>query len=56
MSIVDRFFADIRKSIAEARFESDVEAFTKIYEEDMPAGTGSGPRYARNFSNAVHSC
>ncbi|ERF69776.1 hypothetical protein EPUS_07032 [Endocarpon pusillum Z07020] len=44
LSTMDRFFDACRKSIANGSFEEDVELFTRRYETDMPAKTGSGPR------------
>lgn len=44
LSTMDRFFDACRESIASGAFEDDVELFTRLYETDMPAQTGSGPR------------
>ena len=44
LSVMDRFFDACRKSIANGAFEEDVGLFTRRYETDMPARTGSGPR------------
>lgn len=45
--IIDLFFAGRRSSIAAGTFEADVEAFGKLYESQLPAKTGQGPRYAK---------
>ena len=43
--IMDVFFAGVRKSIACGTFEDDCAAFRRVYEPDLPAKTGQGPRY-----------
>jgi queuine tRNA-ribosyltransferase accessory subunit len=44
LSIMDRFFEACRRSIAKGTFEEDVKTFSRNYEAEMPAKTGSGPR------------
>ncbi|KAK4981847.1 hypothetical protein LTR66_009660 [Elasticomyces elasticus] len=42
--VVDRFFAGVRQSIAQDLFETEKEAFERVYEPDLPEKTGQGPR------------
>lgn len=42
--IMDNFFHDVRQSIGQNTFEQDVEAFSLMYEPELPAKTGQGPR------------
>ena len=41
---VNLFFQAIRKSIADATFEEEVQRFEKAYESHLPEKTGQGPR------------
>ncbi|KAF5867141.1 hypothetical protein ETB97_004062 [Aspergillus alliaceus] len=41
---MDNFFANIRKSIQQGTFESDVERFHRVYDPQLPEQTGQGPR------------
>lgn len=41
---MDLFFAGIRTSIAQGTFDEDVRTFSKVYESELPAKTGQGPR------------
>lgn len=41
---MDVFFTGVRQSIANGSFEEDVTAFQRIYEPELPAKTGQGPR------------
>ena len=43
-SILDRFFAAVRDSIANDAFDEDARAFNHAYEAEMPKQTGDGPR------------
>jgi len=43
-AVMDRFFAGVRGSIGRASFEQDVLAFQRVYEPELPAKTGQGPR------------
>jgi queuine tRNA-ribosyltransferase accessory subunit len=43
-AVLDTFFASIRESIANIRFEEDCESFNRTYETEMPTRTGQGPR------------
>lgn len=42
--IIDLFFQGIRQSIADGSFEQDVKHFERVYEDQLPEGTGQGPR------------
>ena len=42
--ILCEFFASIRESIRDGRFESDAEEFGRIYESELPEKSGQGPR------------
>lgn len=42
--IMDRFFDGVRKSIARGSLEQDMLDFRKLYEPELPAKTGQGPR------------
>jgi queuine tRNA-ribosyltransferase len=44
-SIVEKFFAGVRTSLAAGIFETDTEDFNRRYESFLPAKTGQGPRY-----------
>lgn len=41
---IDQFFRGIRQSIRENAFLAERRAFNKVYEADLPAKTGQGPR------------
>jgi len=43
-SVIDTFFRKIRESMARGTFEDDVNAFSRVYEAEMPEKTGQGPR------------
>lgn len=43
--IMDQFFAGARNSIQEGSFDEHKNHFARIYELDLPAKTGQGPRY-----------
>ena len=43
-AILDRFFAGVRDSLAAGTFELDRAAFQSVYEPELPAKTGLGPR------------
>ena len=43
--IIDEFFAGVRCSIANGSFDSERMRFGKLYEENLPAKSGQGPRY-----------
>jgi queuine tRNA-ribosyltransferase len=43
-SIIDSFFANLRRSIEQNTFESDIETFSRAYQSEMPKPTGQGPR------------
>ncbi|KAF2665453.1 tRNA-guanine transglycosylase [Microthyrium microscopicum] len=43
-AIMHRFFAGIRASIKAGTWEADVIAFNELYEAELPAKTGAGPR------------
>jgi queuine tRNA-ribosyltransferase len=43
--VIDRFFAAIRESIRNGTFDSDMAAFERRYESQLPSKTGQGPRY-----------
>ena len=42
--IIDRFFAGVRYTIANGSFDIERSRFGKMYEENLPASTGQGPR------------
>ncbi|KAH8592862.1 putative Queuine tRNA-ribosyltransferase-like protein [Bisporella sp. PMI_857] len=42
--IMSQFFKAIRESIARGTFEADVEDFSRVYESELPAKSGQGPR------------
>lgn len=42
--VLERFFAGVRASIAGDVFESDRKGFERVYEPELPAKTGMGPR------------
>jgi queuine tRNA-ribosyltransferase subunit QTRTD1 len=44
-AVMDTFFANIRRSIEVGTFEQDTRAFESFYASELPAQTGSGPRY-----------
>lgn len=48
--IISNFFTAIRNSISKGTFEEDRRAFERVYEPELPAKTGQGPRYAFAFS------
>ena len=50
---IDVFFEGVRASIARGTFVEDCEAFEKIYEPELPVGSGSGPRYVFQYLNPV---
>lgn len=43
-SIIDAFFFSIRESIQAETLSSDIDAFARAYESEMPVQTGQGPR------------
>ncbi|KAF1991141.1 tRNA-guanine transglycosylase family protein [Aulographum hederae CBS 113979] len=43
-AVLDRFFSGVRASIANGTFDEDRLAFEKLYEDELPAKTGLGPR------------
>lgn len=47
--IVDKFFSGVRRSIRQGTFEKERRAFSMVYEAELPARTGQGPRYAIRF-------
>ena len=42
--VIDQFFCDIRQSIADGTFDANFEQFEKVFEPQLPEGTGQGPR------------
>ncbi|WEW56113.1 tRNA-guanine family transglycosylase [Emydomyces testavorans] len=42
--VVDRFFAEVRKSILRGTFSEDAETFERTYISEFPEQTGLGPR------------
>ncbi|KAK2623794.1 hypothetical protein QTJ16_006975 [Diplocarpon rosae] len=46
--VLSEFFTAIRESLKNGTFQADCEDFSKIYEPEMPARTGQGPR-ARGY-------
>ena len=44
-STIDSFFKGIRHTIHEDAFEKERRVFNEVYEADLPAKTGQGPRY-----------
>jgi queuine tRNA-ribosyltransferase len=46
--VMSAFFAGVRASIEKATFEKDCDAFTRVYDPELPAGTGTRPR-ARGY-------
>lgn len=42
--VLSEFFAAIRESIKNSTFEVDCAEFSKIYEPELPAKSGQGPR------------
>ncbi|KAF8540323.1 tRNA-guanine(15) transglycosylase-like protein [Trichophaea hybrida] len=44
MHVMNRFFAAARESIAKGTFEEDCKKFAEVYEDELPAKTGEGPR------------
>lgn len=43
--IVNEFFTGVRRSILERTFDDKRRQFTMVYESELPAKTGQGPRY-----------
>ena len=43
-TVMDAFFAGIRKSILNGTFSEDAILFERVYESELPGGTGIGPR------------
>ena len=43
-TVMDAFFAGIRKSILNGTFTEDSILFGRVYESELPGGTGIGPR------------
>ncbi|KAI1615190.1 queuine tRNA-ribosyltransferase [Exophiala viscosa] len=43
-TIIDSFFEDIRQSIQQGTFDTDVETFNRAFEPEIPKQTGQGPR------------
>ena len=43
-AILDRFFHNVRQSIASSTFEADMKSFGRTYDNEMPERTGEGPR------------
>ncbi|KAI9723002.1 MAG: hypothetical protein M1812_001451 [Candelaria pacifica] len=43
-NVMDEFFADVRRSIADCTFEEDRTNFEAVYERVLPEKTGQGPR------------
>ncbi|MCJ1335900.1 hypothetical protein MMC09_001174 [Bachmanniomyces sp. S44760] len=43
-AMMDMFFEGVRRSITQGNFEQDRVAFGMVYERDLPAKTGLGPR------------
>lgn len=46
---MDELFSGIRESIRERSFEKELQNFSMVYEAELPARTGQGPRYALSF-------
>ncbi|KAI3317785.1 tRNA-guanine transglycosylase [Xylariaceae sp. AK1471] len=46
--VMNAFFAGVRASIDNATFDKDCDAFTRVYDPELPAGTGTRPR-ARGY-------
>lgn len=44
--IMDQFFAGVRSSLQERSFDDHKQLFARIYDVELPAKTGQGPRYA----------
>ncbi|KAF2153349.1 tRNA-guanine transglycosylase [Myriangium duriaei CBS 260.36] len=42
--VLDEFFAGVRRSVEDGRFDEDVAGFERVYESLLPAKTGQGPR------------
>jgi queuine tRNA-ribosyltransferase len=42
--VMDNFFSAIRSSLSRGSFETDCATFEKLYESELPAKTGQGPR------------
>lgn len=47
--IMDRFFAGIRSSISRGTFEEDTALFHRVYDSELPAKTGQGPRSVHTY-------
>jgi queuine tRNA-ribosyltransferase len=43
-AVLDRFFEDVRASLAGGTFDEERAVFEETYESDLPAKTGAGPR------------
>jgi len=43
-AVIDAFFSGIRASIARGTFKDDRDVFENAYEQELPSGTGVGPR------------
>lgn len=54
--VMDEFFAGIRHSIKEGSFHAEKQNFAKIYEAQLPAKTGQGPRSALYRFFKTKSC
>lgn len=50
--VVEDFFAGVRKSISEGKFEQDRKDFEVCYEPKLPPGTGQGPRLVLTTTHA----
>lgn len=42
--VIDNFFIDVRRSIANGTFDTDAQLFQQTYESLMPQNSGEGPR------------
>ena len=52
--IMDEFFSGIRRSIREGAFDKERRHFNKVYEAELPAKTGQGPRFAVPLPNVSY--
>lgn len=46
---MDELFSGVRKCIREGSLEKELQNFSMVYEAELPARTGQGPRYAVSF-------
>lgn len=52
--IVNEFFTGVRRSILERTFNDNRKNFTTVYESELPAKTGQGPRYVLAPFESAH--